>query len=1401
MSTDQNSSSRTRSRFAIGRLALRDGYRAVNDATHHALGALLTLTVVAYFIFCALFLTLRYAVLPNIDRYKTDVEQMATRVIGKPVAISTIHASWRGLRPHLTLNNVVVREKDGGQALNLPKVSATVSWWSIPAFDLRLDTLEISRPDVDIGRDAQGNFFVAGILVDPRKSSDGKGADWMLSQREIVIRDGWVRWNDAMRGAPELVLDRVSFVLHNQGRHHRFAFKATPPAALAAPIDVRADFAHPYFAQKISDVKLWTGTLYADWRDTDLAAWKAYFDYPVEVLKGKGSVRAWLNFDRAKVADFTADLTLTDASVRLRKDLQLLELAQVNGRVSAREESGPEPGDGVFSFGEQGHAIALTNFSMQTNDGLTLPPTTISETFVARTGDQPEKTEIAATALDLHTLAHFAEHLPLPAVQRRMLTDFSPRGQLKDFSARWQGTYPDISSYSVKGKFIGLTMNAQPPRPARPKSGNMPAQAAVPGIPGFDNLTGQLDASDQGGTFNLASDKMVLRLPGYYADPDMPFDRLALQAKWQRQDRNQLLFQIDGMQFVQDGVTGSLAGKYLMPLAEPQGKALGTIDLSAKISAFDFRKIGRYLPLHTPEKLRDWLTGALGGGRAQDVAVAIRGDLANFPFRTAKPTDKPTGRFSIAGKIDHGKLNYTPGQFGKDGKSPLWPLLEDIKGTFALDRTRLEIKAESARTRNVALSNVAAIVPDVLSDDRVLDIDGSAEGKLQDFVGFANDSPVAGWIAHFTEETKAGGNAKLLLKLQLPLARLLESKVQGLLRFADNDVTLQNMMPPMTNANGELKFHEKGFDLKGIKANFLGGAVAVSGGTQRDGNIAIKADGMLSSDGLRKTYPAPAMQRLFRQITGGARYSAMINVKKKRPEIVVESTLQGIGLDFPAPLRKAANESLPLRFELAALPSADASMARDEIKLSLGSAIAARYSREKSADRNTVWRVVRGGIGVNVPAPQPDSGVIANVSLESLNIDAWRNIVTSIAGADTESDKQPDSGAQSNSLGITQYIEPEVLAARAKELVVMGKKLDNVVVGASHQQHVWQANIDSEQASGYVTWNESRSGRGLGKVTARLASLIIPKSAASDVTELLEGKNTSVQMPTLDIVAENFQLFGKRFGQLELVANNASAATGREWRIRKLSILNEDGEFKAAGKWSTGDGDSTTNLTYALDIADAGKLLDRFGFANVLRGGKGKMDGDINWKGLPFSIDIPTLSGQLHLDMSAGQFLKVDPGAAKLLGVLSLQSLPRRLTLDFRDLFSEGFAFDGVVGTANIAKGIMKTDNFKMRSVSAVVLMDGAIDIAKESQNLHVAVIPEINVGAASVVYGLVVNPVIGLGSFLAQLFLRDPLMRAFTVEYQIAGPWKEPVITKLARKSGNEAAAPGTPSSTGSGG
>ena len=1348
-------------------------YHHVNLLTHHLIDVLLKLLIVFYFLFCGIVLTLRYAILPNVNYYKSNIEHIASKAVNHPVTIGDIVASWHGLQPRLVLTDVAIHNWQKQPALTLPQVAATVSWRSFLIGSLRLASLEINRPDLRIERDQQGNVFVAGILVGDQENG-GAGPEWLLTQHQIVIRHGQVRWTDHLRKAPELVLSDVNLLLRNRWRHHKFALQVTPPASFAAPLNVRVDFVHPAFAQKKADVRRWKGTLYTDLGNTDLTVWKAYIDYPVTVYRGKGALRAWLDFDQAKIRDLTADLQLSNVSTRLRHDLQPLELTSVSGRISVHEDMAWVLDKSKFMHGANGRAISFTDFSLKTDDGLMLPRTSINAWYVPAKHQQQEKYAVQVKQLDLQTVASFAQRLPLTLAQIQMLSDFAPGGQLRDFSVQWQGTYPAITAYSAKGQFSGLTVHAQPPRAAQLQTATQSALAAIPGVPGVTNLSGAVDFNQDGGTLSLMSEKMALHLPGYLTVPVLPFEKLDMLARWQVHEKNALL-QIDSMHFSQEGVRGSLSGSYLMPL-KPGLSALGAVDLIGNINEFDVKKISAYLPVNMPEHLRHWLTEAIKTGTAHDVAIRLKGALTDFPFSTS--STKTRGEFTVKGMIRDGKLEYVPGHFGQNGQQPLWPLLEKIDGTIAVERDRLWIKASSAETASVKLTNVTATIPDLSAHDSMLLIEGSAAGSLQNFVQFTQNSPVQHWIDGFTDASETKGNAKLQLSLHIPLAHAVDSKVKGTLQFLNNEVMLQPAIPLITHASGKLEFDERGFSLVGMKGIFLGGTTQVNGGTQADGRIQVKIDGSAEINSVHLHYPTPAMQRLLAHAGGSSRYNAVITIREHHPEIVVESALQGIHLELPEPLRKPAAEAMPLKFEWRGITSGNALTMQDELRLSLGSTITARYQRQKVIDNNSAnWKVLRGGIGIDAPAPEPDSGLAINLHAKSLNLDAWNRLSSTLSDIGNN-----NVNPTTQLFEIKQYLEPNVLAVRVTQLTLLEKTLDNVVVGATHQKGMWQANIDSAQASGYVTWDEPSSGHGLGKVTARLSSLMIPHNTASDVGAVLEGKSASTRIPELDIVAEDFQLLGKKLGRLELAANNVRVNTGSQWRIANLSLRNSDAELKADGQWTVHNGENTTNLSYTLDITDAGKLLERFGFSHVLHSTKGRMNGEVSWKGLPFSIDIPSLSGQVHLDMAAGQFLKVDPGAAKLLGVLSLQSLPRRLTLDFRDVFSEGFAFDSLVGTATIAQGKARTDNFKMRGVSATVLMDGIADIAKETQNLHVVVLPEINAGAASVV-ALVINPVIGISTFLAQLFLRDPLMRAFTFEYTVTGAWKDPVVKKWNHK------------------
>ena len=195
----------------------------------------------------------------------------------------------------------------------------------------------------------------------------------------------------------------------------------------------------------------------------------------------------------------------------------------------------------------------------------------------------------------------------------------------------------------------------------------------------------------------------------------------------------------------------------------------------------------------------------------------------------------------------------------------------------------------------------------------------------------------------------------------------------------------------------------------------------------------------------------------------------------------------------------------------------------------------------------------------------------------------------------------------------------------------------------------------------------------------------------------------------------------------------------------------------------------------ALEIKDAGKYLERIGYPRIMQHGTAKLTGSLSWSGSPESIDFATLTGDVEVSADKGQFLRAEPGAARLLGILSMQSW---VTLDFRDLFGQGFAFDTIRGKAGIVDGVMSTRQFEMRGPSARVNMDGRIDLVNETQDLHARVVPSVDSIPSALI--VLASPVWGVATYLLQKILKNPLGQVFAFEYKVTGTWTEPQVERL---------------------
>jgi uncharacterized protein YhdP len=203
-----------------------------------------------------------------------------------------------------------------------------------------------------------------------------------------------------------------------------------------------------------------------------------------------------------------------------------------------------------------------------------------------------------------------------------------------------------------------------------------------------------------------------------------------------------------------------------------------------------------------------------------------------------------------------------------------------------------------------------------------------------------------------------------------------------------------------------------------------------------------------------------------------------------------------------------------------------------------------------------------------------------------------------------------------------------------------------------------------------------------------------------------------------------------------------------------------------------------TALEFDLQAADAGRFLERIGNPGLVRGGRTQLKGALSWNGDPSSIDYASLAGDVEMEAEDGQFLEVDPGLGKLVSLMNLQALPRRVALDFRDVFSKGFQFDRINAGGHIERGTMAISQFRMRGSAAQVEMSGNVDLARETQDLKVRVIPSLGDSAAAAL--AFVNPLLIFPAALAQRILKDPLGHIFSFEYEVTGTWSNPNVKRI---------------------
>ncbi len=857
---------------------------------------------------------------------------------------------------------------------------------------------------------------------------------------------------------------------------------------------------------------------------------------------------------------------------------------------------------------------------------------------------------------------------------------------------------------------------------------------AVDNFPGVSGLTGTIEGTEAGGVVQLAGTNSVFDLRHVFRAP-LALAKLEARANWRHAGRALEVEIVDAHASNADA-DARFSGTW-RSLPDAKEKSPGYADLKGTFSRASPARVANYLP-NRIAATREWLERAVQGGEMTRASFELKGDLYEFPFGKDS-----TGHFLFEGDIRNTRLAYHPN----------WPSVDAIDGTFKFENRRFEVAASRAAIFASRMNASSAVIEDLMERPPLLTLDSDIDTSGADSVRFLRESPLVNGPGSFTRVVAIEGPARLKLHMEYPLWGTDPVRVAGDYHFAGATATVARNLQ-LRDIRGRLSFTERGVRAPDLAGTMFGKPATLAMSTEPDGRVLTAIEGAIDVPGLGEYIPEPIAARL----AGAAEWKARVLSGPRGTDVAITSDLKGLASTLPEPVAKPAADARVLTIQIQG--------AGTEAELTTAALADGVYwrSRRFAPGGAQRWQVaLKTGSPVTYETARDGLWLYGEVA--ALDVDAWLAVFAQ---------PKPGSAARPAEEG-AQGVELRGIDLAMGRVRYLGREFAQMKATLERSGAQWNGNLEGPLVAGAVQW----SPEGKGRVIARLDRLSIPEANAAPASA--PAPSGDPDLPVLDVVADHFDFRGKALGRLELKAQH----TGDEWRIDHLDIATEHSKFRSSGGWRRTGSGSITSLAVKLESENLNALMTQFGYGAYLKRGTGSLEGTIVWPGFPYEFSPAILSGAFRVDSKRGQFAKLDPGAGKLLGLLSLQSLPRRAMFDFRDVFSDGFAYDGIEGNVKIARGILLTEDFQISGPSAFVSLSGEASLPQETQNLTLRVVPEVGEGMA-LAATLLGTPVLGLSTLLVSKLLKNPFGKAVAYEYQVTGSWDNPVVTRLS--------APATP-------
>jgi uncharacterized protein (TIGR02099 family) len=847
--------------------------------------------------------------------------------------------------------------------------------------------------------------------------------------------------------------------------------------------------------------------------------------------------------------------------------------------------------------------------------------------------------------------------------------------------------------------------------------------AVAPRIPGMAGLALAIDADDEAVALGFSAPAARFDLPGVLRAPIAEL-ALAGRALWVS-DSDGWRVEVPGLELAGEGYAVTAEMALSGSEESPPRMYLRAHVPGAEVEAAKAFWILNKMPPNTVA----WLDRALNGGRVLHGDVVYAGAFADWPFSGQE------GRFEARFAVDGVALDY----------HREWPRAEAVAAEAAFVNNSLRFERARGRIYGSEVTLSGGGIAEL--KEPILALALAGEGESADYLRLLKESALQRTLGPTLFGMGLQGPAQVDVNLVVPLKKTLGvPTVEGHARLDGVHYTDTKWDLDFTDTRGRIDFTERGLgaDRITLKAAGHDTELALAVGTfcaDPAQQVEARFAGRLPAQALFGQYQGLAA--ILRQFEGAADWQVALTVPKlplpgvARASLRYSSDLVGTTIGFPAPLAKASGEARALLLEV--------EIGRDDapprLALSLGPDF--RVLAEVGGGERDFRAEAQ--LGAARAHELPGRGLRVRGRTPSADLPAWTTWILSTLA--------PGEGDP-----VLADLDVAIGEGEAAERLTLARKAGD-----------WELGIAGERALGHVRFDSANAA-----VIAQFERLHVPEYSAGSGGEFRLSPRL---LPTVHVYVGDLRIGPARLGQARLEAFPDAEGL----RIGLLEARSPDLEVRARGQWlaTGGAGESRFNIRFSSE--NLGRMLAGLGYAGLIDGGQTFADIEASWAGAPYGFALDRVNGTMDVSVGQGRFLDVDPGAGRIFGLLSLRELPRRLTLDFRDLFQSGMSFDRIEGRFQLADGNAWTEGLTVRSPAADILIIGRTGLASRDYDQQVMVSPHVT-GVLPVIGGLAAGPVGAAAGFLAQGMAQsaDDIERSSRVHYSVVGSWEKPVVARL---------------------